>query len=264
MFNNKLYNWPSLKKENSIILNEVVENWKVLLNNNLPENDYHEFIKEHAGFFFSGFNCYLTLSKLKLGSEYETDFINIRDERSNGIIYEFIEIEKPSSKLFNKYGTPAKDFNNALQQIRDWKRFLIDNKSWLRKLLPSQTTRVLHDEGVCFTIIIGRRSDNHLEIEKRNQIASEMGIKIRSFDYLTDLIKKREFYPFACLDSEKGDFVENQMENPFYKAIGDSKWKEFCLKKFNWTHFYKNNCEQILEMREHNDLIKKWKFIGEK
>jgi hypothetical protein len=256
-----MYNWTLLTKDKAGILNLVLSKWEDLLNQELNENIYHEYLKENTGFFFSDFNCYLTISKLKLGAELETDFINIRDERSNGIVYEFIEIEKPSSRLFNKNGSPAKDFNNAIQQIRDWKRFLIDNKSWLRKFLPSQTTRVLNNAGVEFTIIIGRRTENQTEIEKRNQIASEMGIKIRSFDYLTDLIKKREFFPFACLDSGKGNYFENQIENPFYMAIKDSKWKEFCLQKFNWTHFYKNNCEQILEMREYNDLYEKWKEI---
>lgn len=144
-------------------------------------------------------------------------------------------------------------------KIRDWKRFLIEEKSWFRKFLPSQTTRVITNTGVNFSIIIGRRTDNQLEIEKRNQIADEMRISIRSFDSLTDILRKREFFPSAHLDTEKGDFVENQMENPFYKAINDSDWKKFCRNKFNWTHFHKNNYEQILKLREYNDLIKKWK-----
>ena len=124
MTGNQIYNWASLKKENSHILTEIISKWTELLNSNLPEADYHEFIKEHAGFFFSGFDRYMTISKLKLGSEFETDFVNIKDQRSNGIIYEFIEIEKPSSKLFTQNGTPAKDFNNALLNSISKRNFL--------------------------------------------------------------------------------------------------------------------------------------------
>jgi hypothetical protein len=261
MPHNALYDWISLEKENSQIVQNLIEDWEKMLDEQLPEVKYHEYLKEHAGFFFSDHNCYLTISRLKLGSELETDFVNIRDQRSNGIIYELIEIEKPNSQLFTKKGIPAKDFNNSIQQIRDWKRFLIENKPWFRKYLPSQTTRVLNNGGVTFTIIIGRRHSNGSEIEKRNEIAGEMGIQIRSFDYLTDLLKRRQFYNNACLDSEKGLLVENQLENPFCKAISDAKWREFCLNKFSWTHFYKNNCEQIVALREYNSLIKKMKSL---
>ena len=190
----KTYNWISLEEKNSEIMSSLILRWEDMLNSNLRELEYHKFINDHAGFFFGNYNCYLTISKLKLGSDYETDFVNVIDQRSNGIIYEFIEIEKPSSRLFSSNGIPTKDFNNAIQQIRDWKRYLIENKAWFRKYLPSQTTRIINNAGVTFTLIIGKRTDNPLEIEKRNQIADELRINIRSFDYLTDLFKRRKFF----------------------------------------------------------------------
>jgi len=257
----KTYNWISLEEKNSEIMSSLILRWEDMLNSNLRELEYHKFINDHAGFFFGNYNCYLTISKLKLGSDYETDFVNVIDQRSNGIIYEFIEIEKPSSRLFSSNGIPAKDFNNAIQQIRDWKRYLIENKAWFRKYLPSQTTRIINNAGVTFTLIIGKRTDNPLEIEKRNQIADELRINIRSFDYLTDLLKRRKFFNQACLDTEKGNWIENQIESPFYKAINDSQWRNFCSKKFNWTHFYKNNCEEIIRLRNYNNLISKFKDL---
>ncbi len=253
--NNKIYNWESLEVENSPIIAGLVDSWKNMLNSNLKESDFHKFICDHAGFFFGSDNCYLTISKLKLGSDHETDFVNVIDQRSNGIIYELIEIEKPNSKLFTTSGVPAKDFSNAIQQIRDWKRYLIENKTWLKKYLPSQTTRIINNPGVIFTIIIGRRTENTLEIEKRNQIAGELKINIRSFDYLTDLLERRRFFNDACLDINSGLCLENQIENPFYKAINDSKWRKFCSSKFNWTHFYKNSCSEIIKIRDYNNLM---------
>ncbi len=110
---------------------------------------------------------------------------------------EFIEIEKPGSKLFTKNWVPAKNFNSALQQIRDWKRFLIENKSWVRKYLSSQTTRVLNNAGVNFTIIIGKRTGDMAEIEKRNQIADENEIQIRPFDYQLPISQQNVAY-FRC------------------------------------------------------------------
>jgi hypothetical protein len=251
-----LYDWASLENRNKAIHERINGEWQALLDGNYKESAYHRFISRHAGFFFSDFNCYLSISKLKLGSEYEADFVNIRDKRSNGIQYEFIEIEKPSSPLFTKVGIPSNDLNNALQQIRDWKRFLIDDKSFFRKFLPANSTRVITNSFLKFRIIIGRRTENDFINDKRNQIAAEAGVEIRSFDYLTDLLQIRQFYNYPCLNSDWGDYVENQLENPFAMAITDSKWKTFCRGGINITHFYKNNLIDIIKLRKYNTLFK--------
>lgn len=65
-----IYNWESLERENAGILSSLIQNWEELLQQNLKEGEYHQFIKDYTGFFFSDYNCYLTISKLKLGSEY--------------------------------------------------------------------------------------------------------------------------------------------------------------------------------------------------
>ncbi|NDW18275.1 DUF4263 domain-containing protein [Dysgonomonas sp. 216] len=238
-------NFLNIQKRKDQVKNE----WLELLNHDYNELKYHEYIKDNAGFFFTDFACYLTISKLKLGSEYEVDFVNIKDRWSNGIEYEFIEIEKPSSQLFTSAGVPAKDFNNALQQIRDWKRYLIENKSYFRKFLPFYNTRVLNDSCLKFTIIIGRRNDLAINVEKRNQIAQEANIEIRSFDYLTNLLDKNENNIYPCLDSDYGDEYERSLTSPLFKAITDSDWKKFCQNRVMITHFYKNNLEEIIKLK---------------
>lgn len=45
------YNWISLETENSIIISTLVERWKNMLDSNLKESAYHEFIHDNAGFF---------------------------------------------------------------------------------------------------------------------------------------------------------------------------------------------------------------------
>lgn len=253
-----MHDWISLENKNSSIYDKIKSNWQNLLDANNKELIYHKYISNYAGFFFSDFYNYITISKLKLGSEYEVDFVNIKDQRSNGIQYEFIEIEKPSSPLFTKSGIPSNDLNCALQQVRDWKRFLIDDKAFFKKFLPGNNTRVITDSIVKFTIIIGRRTNNDFIIDKRNQIAAESNIEIRSFDYLTDKLRKRQFFNYPCLDSKWGDFIENQLENPFAMAISDSEWKKFCRKRICTTHFYSSNLIEIIEMRKNNKLFKEF------
>lgn len=252
-----MYNWESLNDDKKIV-KDLKEKWVKLLNENKSELYYHDFIKENAGMFFFDFDCYLTISKLKLGSEHEVDFVNIKDKYSYGIEYELIEIEKPNSQLFTKFGVPAKDLNNSIQQIRDWKRFLIEDKAFMRKFLPSRNTRILNDSCLKFSIIIGRRSENEFSLQKRNQISKETGVEIRSFDYLTDLLNKRIFCNFP-LEEGTDNELDNLLSNPFAKALTDSEWKDFCRNKINTTHFYKNNINEIVNIRNNNNLFNKFK-----
>lgn len=250
--------WFGMNVDRTIIT-QVQNEWETLINEKHREQVYHNFIRKYAGFFFFGCDCYLCISKFKLGSEYESDFVKITDRRSYGVEYEFIEIEKPSSQLFTKDGIPAKDLNTAIQQIRDWKRFLREDKVFFRKFLPAYNTRVNNDSCLKFTIIIGRREESDFNIEKRNQISKEIGVEIRSFDYLTDLLKKREFFNNTWLNSDYGKFTENQLENPFAMAVTDSEWKIFCKNMKSVTHFYSNNCHEVINMRRNNPLYSVFK-----
>ncbi|MCM4171125.1 DUF4263 domain-containing protein [Arenibacter sp. TNZ] len=230
---------------------KLISEWESLLSQGLTENNYQTYLSNNAGLFLANESCHLVISKLKLGSELETDFVTLTDGYSNGNQFELIEIKQPSAKLFTEKGVMTFDFNRATQQIRDWKRWLIDNPSWFRKHLPTVSTRVISESHLKFKIIIGRRNTNPYEIEKRNQIGEEIGAEIRSFDYLTDKLRNRRFYPTAWL-SDGNNSYEEEMANPFFKATTDSQWKKFCQTKIASSHFYSHHTERILESRTYN------------
>lgn len=230
-----------------------LKEWENILSQNLLENHYQRYLADNAGVFLSNHNCHLVISKLKLGSELETDFITLSDGFSNGNIFELIEIKQPSAKLFTDKGLMTAEFNRATQQIRDWKRWLMDNRNWMGKYLPTINKKISNPTHFKFKIIIGRRLSNQYEIEKRNQIAEEIGAEIRSFDYLTDTLRRRDFYPTAWLESGIHEFYEYELANPFYKATTDSTWKKFCNnQKISTFHFYSHHYEQLLKMRKYN------------
>ncbi|GAB6012820.1 Shedu anti-phage system protein SduA domain-containing protein [Viscerimonas tarda] len=247
--------WYSLIT-NKDFRSNLISEWESLLSENKTENHYHKFLNDNAGVFLGNDNCHLVISKLKLGSELETDFVTLSDGFSNGNLFELIEIKRPDIELFSERGTISSDFNRAIQQIRDWKRWLIDNPSWVRKYLPTVNTRIIHKSNFNFKIIIGRRIANSHSIDKRNQIANEIGAEIRSFDYLTEKLKTRLFYPMAWLENGI-EYYEKSIGNPFFKAISDSRWKKFCLSNdITNCHFYSHHYEEILKMRKYNKLIK--------
>ena len=95
-------------------------------------------------------------------------------------------------------------------------------------------------------------------IEKRNQIADELGAEIRSFDYLTDKFKSRMFYPTAWL-SDENYMYEDALANPFYKAITDAEWKKFCTSdQISTSHFYSKHVEEILRHRVYSKISKNY------
>ena len=54
---------------------KLILDWEKLLNQNLTENNYQTYLTINAGLFLGNENCHLIISKLKLGSELETDFV---------------------------------------------------------------------------------------------------------------------------------------------------------------------------------------------
>lgn len=264
MSKSKFYYWDLLSK--SDLFKEIVADWEKLLQDKSKlEKDYHKFINDNPYFFFSGPQSggYLVISKLKLG-DYETDFVVVKEGYSDGTVYELIEIQSPHTKLFNKNGVPSEQLNSALQQIRDWKRFLIDNKSVFRKNFPTTSTRVISESRLKFSIIIGSNITDTEEIEKRRQISETERVDIYSYDRLSQFLKMRRHFPeiadiysseFESLDA----IVKNKLVNPFAKCISHSSWRSFC--KRGGSHIYAKLIDEIIEARENNKYFEKFKTI---
>lgn len=256
-----VYDWESLVE--MPLYQKILDDWCELLDNDkLKEAAYHDFLAAAPFFFLTNDDSYLVISKLKLGSEYETDFVVVKEGYSDGTIYELIEIESPHTSLFNKSGIPTAKFNSALQQIRDWKRFLINNKPAFKRALPTLNTRVISDSRLRFKIIIGRRPDNLEEIEKRRQISESENVDIISFDRLTEIAQKRRiFWNDPTLFSSQMDQLDyerkNALANPFARCISDAQWKGF-WKRASF-HFYSRMVDEILRSRTYNRYFDEFK-----
>lgn len=256
------YDWESLTK--TATYQKLLNEWKNLLNNKrLKEKDYHAFLKEHPAVFLTLEDSYVSISKLKLGAEFETDFVIVKEGYSNGTVYEIIEIESPHTKLFDNSGKPSAKFNSALQQVRDWRRWFIDNKSEFKRVLPTINTKVLRESKLKFKIIIGRRTDNILDLEKRKQIEDEQKVEIISFDRLTEISEKwRFFFNESSIVSAQMDFdvsyeKANQLANPFYRCLNDSEWRSLAYR--GEAHFHTGYLDKILNLRTHNSYFDKYK-----
>ena len=77
----ELVNWMILNHEAIDIIHTVKESWVNLLEDkSQPEETYHSFLAEHAGFFFADYTRKIPIiSKLQLGADFVTDFVVAND-----------------------------------------------------------------------------------------------------------------------------------------------------------------------------------------
>lgn len=155
-----------------------------------------------------------------------------------------------------------------MQQIRDWKRYLINNKNDFKKIFPTTSTKVVKDNKLRYKIVIGRRNDNQEHVEKRKQIEEQENVEIVSFDRLTDLARSRRYFSDVAqiyapqMDSHAYE-LRKELANPFYECINDSKWRLICRK--GHSHIYSNMIKDILMVRTYNEYMeeyKKWLIKG--
>lgn len=251
--------WKHLR--NSPVFSKIQNEWSALLDDKTrKEQDYQLFLREHAGFFFprksdiSGDQ--LVLEKISLGSDYITDFVNINGNRSYGFEYTFIEIESPHDEIYTGSGKQTSDLSGALEQVRDWKRWIAANTDTAKRLFPSKRFLTTGVPSIRYMVVIGRRNSSQDEIEKRNQIFRDEGIEVRSFDYLTDILLTRAFHSHIWISNDFSFISEadnNEFANPFYTAISDATWRAM-LKKFlqNYSHMVGQNMAAIIESRKYN------------
>lgn len=250
------YDWGWLNCNDCGIIPNITREWnKLLVDNTKKENDYHQFLTQHAGLFFGNVKCYQVISKLKLGSDHETDFIVFRDNLSYGCGYEIIEIETPHIQPYTQNGNPSSRLTHAIQQIMNWKRWIDDNRSLFSEYIsPISDNQNIRDWKISYTIYIGRREKSN---ESRNQLSHELGIHIHSFDKLTDHLKvyREDFADFSGEISNLPLDVRNQLSNPFFIANSDSEWKEIRKEAKYTSHYFAWNFATILKYRKYNYLL---------
>ncbi|UEX90618.1 Shedu anti-phage system protein SduA domain-containing protein [Staphylococcus ratti] len=143
------------------------------------ENDIQKCISEYPILF--GTEYVEVMPKHKLGGEYETDYVL---KRNNGL-YDVIELEASTHKLYTKDGNPSSKLTHAEQQIYDWLEWIEHNNSYARETLKEFYTPTGY-------IIIGRSKDlsekDRRRLRRRNIILKN-SLLILTYDDLLERAK---------------------------------------------------------------------------
>ena len=124
-------------------------------------------------------------SKPRLGSEYVPDFL-IAESSSIGMEWRCVEIKAPCKKVQLQKGHEAQGVRDAIHQIRDWRKWLMEN---LRTARDPKTESGLGlaqiDARLPGLILIGRTQEFHWRFnEFRRQMKKNEGISIHTYDWL--------------------------------------------------------------------------------
>lgn len=243
--------WSKLSDSHPVIA-DIIGKWQQLLNEEHTEKVYHDFLKKHANLFLvDGLGSYFAISKLKLGSGFELDFAIPYNDRSLGLTWELIEIKRPQAAPYTNNGLPSAKLTEATQQVRNWMDWIKTSRAEALRLFSLAKARTIRQPNFRYTIIIGTRNNSEKWLAERNQYAEENRVHVRSFDYLTDRLKRRAYRDKAFLadgpwDSNNPDLC-NALANPFIEAFTDSQWKRLLREPdVTFPHFFSTSCKSIL------------------
>lgn len=179
------------------------------LDENRKEEFYQKFLEENTKLIprefiqNHGLHFDIVLRKLKFGSDYVSDFFYMSKSSGDWNLV-FVEIEKPSSRIFLKGNNDFhSDFVRARSQITQWRAWL-DVSSNASSLLENTLAPIFLPEvmrankrNMKFVLVIGRRSEYQGSELRRRLVAAEeqKDFKILSFDSLVEsLHSKHECY----------------------------------------------------------------------
>ena len=164
-----------------------------LLNTNPDELTMHRFLDANPKFLIQvlgGGHGRYQLSKQRLGAEFVPDFL-VAEVSSIGFEWYAVEIESPRAIAHRQDGLPAEPLNQALGQIRDWRRWLMNNLNYARRPREEDGLGLMGiDSRVPGLILIGRRHtfpDRFNEFRK--QMVDRERIVIHSYDWLLDVAR---------------------------------------------------------------------------
>jgi len=144
---------PKLTDELATVLNEAKD-----------ERPLQEFYTKHPSMLALVFpvHCCWVFPKPRLGGgKWVPDFL-LCDKNSLGFRWILIELESPTMEATNKDGSVSADCNHALQQIRDYRRWLRDNALFEEK----QGFKGLNADCEGW-IVIGRRDTGRTDLEQQ-------------------------------------------------------------------------------------------------
>ncbi len=165
-----------------------------VLSRNPDESDMHRFLDKNPQFLVQilrGGHGRYQISKQRLGAELIPDFL-IADVSSIGIEWHAVELESPRAKVHRKDGRPNADVQHAIDQVRDWRNWLMNNLDYARRSENQDGLGLVGiDHRVHGLVLMGRRCELPRRFnEFRRTMIDRERIFIHSYDWLVEVAQR--------------------------------------------------------------------------
>jgi Domain of unknown function (DUF4263) len=157
------------------------------------ERPLQSFLEQHPYVLSQQLShCHHVFPLVKFGASYVADFFCL-DIPSSGYEWVAIEIESPGKKVVTKSGRKSADLEHALQQVRDWRKWISDNIDYARRPRENNGLGLAEIQPRFMAwVIIGRRANyNEAFNSLRQQVFRDELIQIRSWDGILERAVQR-------------------------------------------------------------------------
>jgi Domain of unknown function (DUF4263) len=171
----------------------AVDKLASLVEANAPESELQSHLSACPYLLSQQFShCHHVFPKVCLGNQYEVDFFCL-DIPSSGEEWRSIELEAAEKQLITKSGRKTAQLEHALQQIRDWRAWIMANLSYAQSPKGRNGLGLRNIQPRFYGhVIIGRRRDYSDAFNSlRAQVFRDELIDIRSWDGVIEWARKR-------------------------------------------------------------------------
>ncbi len=176
----------------------------------------------------------------KLGTEYITDFM-IGDQDKAGFTWTAVEIESPTAPLLTKSGDISRQLRHAIRQIKDWRRWVEDNKDYASRPKKFHGLELADITPAIPGIIIIGRDRNISQVGQRSidQEAHDNRIEIHTYDWLLRRAEEQ-------VKSERASPLPSDNVNSVLKKLGKTRQLAKILEMKQ--QMSQDACENNIEM----------------
>lgn len=154
------------------------------------------------GHLVSGNHRTFVRHQVRFADKFVADFV-IGGVTSMGMLWRLVELESPTARLVLNDGQPSATLRKAVQQIRDWRRWIAEHFHTAGDPEDRGGTGL---EGIRLNppglIIIGRDDPAAPTETMRNELLEETRIEIRTYDWLVRAAASRPPMRIGALDIE--------------------------------------------------------------
>lgn len=173
-------------------IGDLAEQFEKALANSQREEDMQTFFTENPFILAEQLpHCHHVIPKFSFGGKYISDFL-LPEMASSGTTWVLVELEPVNAKLVTASGQLADRLRGGIQQVKDWRDWLLDNRDQALRPRRQNGLGFENIEDIRGWVIVGRRSEVSARFNQlRNQVQRDSKIDVMTYDRLLEWFKKR-------------------------------------------------------------------------